>query len=247
MLDYTILDYGDTFCSKDWNSPGNTINYYKIYYCLEGSALYRSHDNFFLLKPGFLYILPQKTDYEVVHTQELLFHVLWFHADTIFPMVNSLYEIKITPGSLPDTLLLSLKLSIIDNPELLGTLLSVLFSALNIPGIYELGHSQAVTDCIAYIHQHISDPITNDTLSTLSGYNKRYFIRLFKEQTGLTPRQYVIHTKFNYAKKYLAEKKSVTECAHLIGYENVSAFSRDFKALFSTTPGNYCKHPEQRP
>ena len=38
MLDYTILEYGDTFCPAAWVSEGNTVNYHKIYYCLSGSA-----------------------------------------------------------------------------------------------------------------------------------------------------------------------------------------------------------------
>lgn len=239
MLDYTILDYGNTFCQKDWRSVGNTVNYHKIYYCLGGSARYRCKDDSILLKPGTLYILPQQTPYDVIHTEESFFHVLWFHADTIFPVVNFFYEVKIPPNSLGDALLASLKLSVSSKPDLLGVLLPALVATLDIPDTYDHIQSRSIANCITYIHQHLDQSITNDTLAALSGYNKRYFIRLFKKQTGLTPKQYMIHTKFNYAKKYLAHGKSVTECAHFIGYENVSSFSRDFKALFSVTPSHY--------
>lgn len=241
MMNYTILDYGNTFCSRKWNSTGNTANYHKIYYCLEGSAKYNDNNTDAVLKPGFLYIFPQYTPYQIVHTREFFFHVLWFHADTILPIVHSFYEKEILDYTLPGVLLSSLTLSMEEKPKLLNTLLPAFISSLNIPESCMNSHSRAVTDCIAYIHQHLSEPISNDTLADISGYNKHYFIQVFQQHTGQTPRQYIIHTKFNIAKKYLAAGKTISECSQKIGYENTSAFSRDFKSLFSVTPSTYKK------
>lgn len=241
MLTYTVLDYGNTVCPKTWCSQGSTMNYHKIYYCQEGSALYDNHHSTTLLKPGYLYILPQQTPYQVLHTEESFFHVLWFHADTVLPVVNSLYEKEIPQDSLEGALLSALYYSISQQPNLLGTLLPAFLSSLNIPETYTQQHSLAIAGSVAYIHEHLSEPLSNDTLAKLSGYNKRYFIQLFKDQIGLTPRQYIIHTRFNHAKECLALGKSVSECARSIGYENTSAFSRDFKALFSATPSAYIR------
>lgn len=241
MLDYTILDYGNTICPKTWSSDGNTLNYHKIYYCLNGSAQYKDNYTSIILKPGFLYILPQHTPYQIVHTREAFFHVLWFHADTILPTVHSFYEKKILKNTLSNTLISSLSLSMAEKPEFLSTLLPLLISSLNIPESSMNPHSRAVADCIIYIHQNLSEPISNDILAGISGYNKRYFIQLFRKHTGQTPRQYIIHAKFNLAKKYLAAGKTIAECAQEIGYENANSFSRDFKSLFSITPGTYRK------
>lgn len=240
-MNYTILEYGNTICPQTWHSDGNTKNYHKIYYCLEGSAQYKDNHSTAVLKPGFLYIFPQHMPYQITHTEELFFHVLWFHADTILPTVHSFYKKEIPEDSLSGALLSSLSLSMAEKPKLLSTLLPAFMSSLDIPECCVNSHSRAVTDCIAYIHHHLSKPISNDILADISGYNKRYFIQLFQQQTGQTPRQYIIHAKFNLAKKYLAAGKTITECSQKVGYENASAFSRDFKSLFSITPSAYQK------
>lgn len=239
MLDYTILEYGDTFCPAAWVSEGNTVNYHKIYYCLSGSAVYQDSSGVHSLSPGRIYIFPQSCPYQVTHSREGLFHVLWFHADTRLPLVSEFYEQSIVPGDLAQSLLSSLALAVSKRPEILGALLPVLMKTLNLPGDGIPLHRRTLLLCADYIHGHIHEHITNEDLAQVSGYQKRYLIEIFKEQTGMTPRQYVIHTKFNYARKFLLHGKSVRECAHLIGYSNESDFGRDFKAIYAVTPGQF--------
>ena len=126
MLDYTILEYGDTFCPAAWVSEGNTVNYHKIYYCLSGSAVYQDSSGVHSLSPGRIYIFPQSCSYQVTHSREGLFHVLWFHADTRLPLVSEFYGQSIVPGDLAQSLLSSLALAVSKRPEILGALLPVL-------------------------------------------------------------------------------------------------------------------------
>lgn len=241
MLDYTILNCGYTHCDKNWISDGNTTGYHKIYYCSSGSAIYQDLVETAILTPGSISVLPQNTPYQVKHTQENHFHVLWFHADTQFPVSNCLYSTVLSPSCFSGTMLPALERAVIERQELTADLLRIFILSLKIPCPRPHQHRLPVLQCVSYIHEHLQETITNDELAAIAGYNKQYFIQIFKKQLGLTPRQYIIHTKFNFARKCLSAGYSIKECAHYIGYENESSFSRDFRALFSMSPSHYQK------
>lgn len=241
MLDYIILDGGNIICPPNWISDGNTINYHKIYYCIAGSAIYQDSFKTRRLIPQTLYIFPQNQPYQIIHSEEHFFHVLWFHADCRLPIVSDFYEHPISQSGTLFHLLNSLDQALIDAPKIIGNLLPVFIKALDIPDSTISAHQKVLLLCTDYIHTHISEPVTNEMLAHISGYHKHYLIQIFKQHMGITPRQYVIHTKFNYAKKLLLQGNSIYECAHLIGYKNESDFGRDFKTLFSVSPGQYKK------
>ena len=241
MLDFTILDYGCTHCGKEWISHGNTADCHKIYYCIAGSALYQSSQESITLMPNILYVLPWNTPYTVRHTEDFSFHVLWFHIDSRLPLVDGFYSVFLSPDSFPASLILPLQRAITEAPGQIASLLYIFIDSLNIPIPHIHPHYEAILQCVTYIHGHLNDAITNEELAAVAGYHKRYFIQIFKKQLGITPRQYIIRAKFNNAKRYLTLGKSVKECAHLIGYENESDFSRDFRSLFSISPSQYKK------
>jgi AraC-like DNA-binding protein len=63
---------------------------------------------------------------------------------------------------------------------------------------------------------------------------KRYFARIY----GKNIYNYFLEKRMNCAKVLLTEKKkSVTETAYIMGYENVSHFSSTFKKFFGLLPG----------
>ncbi len=75
------------------------------------------------------------------------------------------------------------------------------------------------------------------------GYCTDHMRRLFREQTGKTPHEYLAHLRIKTAKKLLASRKvsnySVTEIAEMVGFHDVSYFSRIFKKATGISPGEY--------
>jgi AraC-like DNA-binding protein len=64
--------------------------------------------------------------------------------------------------------------------------------------------------------------------------------RLFQQQTGFTPLQYLKRLRLEEAKDLLADfTLSIQEVLHQVGYENASQFSADFKRVFGCTPRQY--------
>lgn len=71
------------------------------------------------------------------------------------------------------------------------------------------------------------------------GIDKFKFLRLFKQETGLTPNNYVILQRINEAKELLGENEDLADVAFLTGFYDVAHFSREFKRYVGVTPGTY--------
>lgn len=65
-----------------------------------------------------------------------------------------------------------------------------------------------------------------------------HFFRLFKQVYGITPHNYLMQLKLNYASQLLKESGlSIAETAALSGFSDVFAFSKAFKKRRGVTPG----------
>lgn len=88
--------------------------------------------------------------------------------------------------------------------------------------------------------------LSNFTLkdyAVLSGRSLSTFHRDFKRCNEITPKQYLLDLKLEYAFKMLKNNnKSVSEISSEVGYENVSHFIKAFKKKYSATPKQLAKN-----
>ena len=99
-----------------------------------------------------------------------------------------------------------------------------------------------ITEALFYISEHLSDALTVDDLAKRCHLNTDYFSRLFKEQTGLRPIDYIQQKRIERAKVLLTTtNRSMQEIADMVGLSNISYFSRLFSKLSNKTPGAYRK------
>lgn len=93
---------------------------------------------------------------------------------------------------------------------------------------------QQITD---YIMEHLGDSLLLGAIAKEAGMSKYHFSRLFKQSTGLSPYQYVIQCRINYAKILLSQGQlKISEVAELVGFTDQSQFTRHFKRLVGVTP-----------
>ncbi|WBW49539.1 AraC family transcriptional regulator [Peptoniphilus equinus] len=98
---------------------------------------------------------------------------------------------------------------------------------------------------LTYIHKYYMYPINLDKIAYVSGYNKSYFSRLFKEKMGISFVDYLNGVRLENAKRMLRETKlSVLEICEKVGYQNLSYFSVSFKRIVGMTPSAYRKSQE---
>ncbi len=79
-----------------------------------------------------------------------------------------------------------------------------------------------------------------DDLVAQSGYSKYHYCRLFKQQTGRSPWQYITERKLERARELLlATQLSVKEVACQLGFNTPDYFSRLFARHTGVTPSEY--------
>lgn len=93
-----------------------------------------------------------------------------------------------------------------------------------------------------YIRQNYSQKITLDDLSNHVGINKYYLIRLFKQKTGLSPIDYLIHVRLAEAEKLLSTSDvTISKISDMVGFHSPSHFSKTFKESNHCTPSAFRK------
>ena len=90
-----------------------------------------------------------------------------------------------------------------------------------------------------YIRSNYMQAVRVEEIAQRMGLNRRYLSRLFKQQTGRSVQEYLIDVRMEAACRHLTEGCSVKEVARLCGYEDVSNFSKMFKACFGQSPASY--------
>ncbi len=98
-----------------------------------------------------------------------------------------------------------------------------------------------INDAVEFIHKHYkSGHISVAELARLSSVSETYFRRLFKRIYLVSPSQYIINLKLEYASQLLSSKLySVSEVSERSGFNDVKYFSRLFKRKYGQTPGKY--------
>lgn len=104
--------------------------------------------------------------------------------------------------------------------------------------------NESIDRAIRYMEEHITQNISLDELAHNINLSKFYFNRYFKKHMGMTPHQYFVNMRIQFAKRLLATTHdSVESIAEQCGFENVSNFIRIFKQRAGMTPTGFRKIP----
>ncbi|MEE7464118.1 AraC family transcriptional regulator [Methylobacterium fujisawaense] len=100
----------------------------------------------------------------------------------------------------------------------------------------DLSASQAGRAC-AYIREHLDREITVSALAGIVGLSEGYFIRAFRQTTGVTPYQYIMRERVGRAEALIRSGAgSMAEVAARSGFTSASAMSRTFRKLVGRSP-----------
>ncbi len=94
-----------------------------------------------------------------------------------------------------------------------------------------------------YLSAHLNEKITSNMLAEALNVSPRSLFYLFKKNFGSTPVQYINQTRISSAILYLRMGFSITQVAALLGFSEVSAFSRTFKKCMGVSPREYLAQP----
>lgn len=95
---------------------------------------------------------------------------------------------------------------------------------------------------ISYLKEYFMADIDIKAFSKNSGYCVDHFRTLFKEKTGLSPKEFVLNERLKNAKHFLEDQSlSLERIAEKCGFQYYSQFSLFFKKKTGLSPSEYRK------
>lgn len=100
--------------------------------------------------------------------------------------------------------------------------------------------SKPVQLCRDHIIMHLCDKLSIQSLARLCGYSEYYLSRKFKQETGLSIKDYINRQRIEYAKSRLtASRDSVQDISDSLHYCSRSYFSTLFQKMTGLSPSEY--------
>ena len=104
-----------------------------------------------------------------------------------------------------------------------------------------------IRKAVEYIQNHYSYPLQINEIAAYVGINRSYLYTLFKEQYGLSPKEYLTNFRITRASQLLEiTELSIESVAMSCGYQNTLGFSKIFKGRMGVTPSVYKKKKEEQ-
>ena len=100
-----------------------------------------------------------------------------------------------------------------------------------------------IAPAVDVMNQHFTDnDLSVSYLAALCGVSEVYFRKLFLNSFGVSPKEYMIQKRMDYAKNLLKSGDfSISEIATLCGYAEPCHFSREFSKREGISPSQYGK------
>lgn len=97
--------------------------------------------------------------------------------------------------------------------------------------------SNPVSGIIAYVQEHIGEPMSVSELAERAFMSPSAFSHLFRDVTGRSPYQFVKEMRLGKARELLIENQdSVTQISKAVGYRSTSHFINEFRDRYGMTP-----------
>ena len=102
----------------------------------------------------------------------------------------------------------------------------------------------AIARMKTYIAQNLQNPITASDLAKAAGYSQYHMARIFKEETGQSPFEYIRHERLTAAAHALRDgSHKVLDIALDFVFDSHEGFTRAFSKGFGISPKKYATHP----
>ncbi|MCR5670332.1 MAG: response regulator [Butyrivibrio sp.] len=121
--------------------------------------------------------------------------------------------------------------------EELESLLPLRLLPLEKDGSIIFTDESSVAALLQYVDNHFTEEMSREQLSEMFYFDPDYITKIFKRQTGMSFKNYVIEKRLSMAKRLLEETDDqIHDIALKVGYDNYSYFTRLFKKSYGLTP-----------
>lgn len=124
--------------------------------------------------------------------------------------------------------------------RLISSMLLSLMGGVHAPDKSLHQRKELTLEVISRIEKDFSRPLRLSDISARLYISCEHLIRIFHEETGMTPYQYLKQFRLRRACTHLEESGlPVGEIARAVGYRSASSFIAQFRELYGMTPGTY--------
>lgn len=114
-----------------------------------------------------------------------------------------------------------------------------------VPGGLQPRALQRIED---YVHAHLDQSISLDTLANLANVSRFHFARMFRDGAGVSAMAYVEEIRMKRAQELIAATElPLSQVAARVGYQDPSYFTKRFRLCFGCTPSDYARALRRRP
>lgn len=109
--------------------------------------------------------------------------------------------------------------------------------------VNETAKSKVSKEISEYFHNHFSEKISLEQIAKNMYLSPFYISKIFKEEIGDTPINYLIKIRLEHAKELLLSHPnlSVKEISAIVGYDDAYYFSKIFKKYYEYSPAEFKK------
>ncbi|GAA2804017.1 AraC family transcriptional regulator [Kribbella solani] len=241
---------------REWSRPLQPDPFTRLYLILEGEGRLVVRDQELYPKPGELVYLPADVPVSYETISDNVFRKHWLHFSALIGDrdIGELLTLPyIVPSKAPEeaaALFEQVGAADRDPPGLatplrLRSALTALFAHFLDsvpPGEVRLSPQQtSESEIVQYIQENLATLPSVEELAGRLGYDLPAFLRHFRTEFGLSPKQYIKRAKIEWAQRELAATaRPMEEIAAAVGMDQ-SYFSKVFRQVSSVTPSAYRK------
>jgi transcriptional regulator GlxA family with amidase domain len=104
----------------------------------------------------------------------------------------------------------------------------------------KLPSSLRISEVISHIERNYSESIRMKELTKIAGISENHLLRVFRQATGHTPIDYLVHLRIGRACGLLRQDlHTITDIAYKVGFNDSNYFARQFRSITGMSPREY--------
>ena len=251
-MPYLCTEAGALYGKQNFLTERDGKDSYLLFYTFGGAGFVRQNKRTVTVRHGQMLLMDCRTPqaYGTSPTSDH-WHHLWAHVEGVGVEATAkrLGLPVLTPVSVSgsrtrphfDTIIERLETEGIESGEIVGMAVHSLLSGMLIAKSRTGTPSDSpVVLAKNYVADHFAEPISVEDLAGAAAVSTSYLTKLFRQQMGTSPHDFLLRYRITQAKQLLMETDlPIGEIARKVGFTSESNFSYRFSKMCSTTPRAY--------